>query len=443
MRKLCIESVARPWADVELQNCHHQTHACPKWPLIHLPESQQMPLLSPESVAHAWADVELQNCHRHILHHPKWPLNHLPESQQMQILSSESVAHAWADVELQNCHRPTSHNPRWPTEPSARIAANANPVLLNLLHTPELMLNRRTVTAPLLITPGDHWNHLPKSQQMRISVSPESAAHPWADVELQNCHRHSLQHPTWPLNHLPESQQMRTLCIESVARPWADVELQNCHHQTHACPKWPLIHLPESTANAPTVAWICCTRLSWCWTAELSPPYSAPPQVTTEPSARIAANALSVLWICCTRLSWCWTAELSPPYSAPPQVTTEPSARIAANAIPVLWICCTRLSWSWTAELSPPNCAPPQVTIALSPWHHKAKALLVAASCGWSTRTVRHSPSFICASSKVCSKFTKTRFSPVMSLRCFCPKARWAALLKSRTEEDGKSDWSS
>ena len=113
------------------------------------------------------------------------------------------------------------------------------------------------------------------------------------------------------------------------------------------------------------------------------------------------------------------------------------------GAPPVAWICCTSLSWSWTAELSPPKSAPPQVTIALSPWHHKAKALLVAASCGWSTRTVRHSPSLICASSNVCSKLTKTRFSPVISLRCFCPKARWAPILKTWTEEDGKSDRSS
>ena len=44
----------------------------------------------------------------------------------------------------------------------------------------------------------------------------------------------------------------------------------------------------------------------------------------------------------------------------------------------------------------------------LSPRHHKAKAPSVAASCGWSTRAVRHSPSSISASSKVCSKSTRT-----------------------------------
>ena len=128
-------------------------------------------------------------------------------------------------------------------------------------------------------------------------------------------------------------------------------------------------------------------------------------------------------WGCWTLLSWSWTVALSPPNTWSRQVATEPPAKTAANALSVAWICCTPLSWSWTAELSLPNYAPPQVIIVLSPWHHKAKAVLVAASCGWSTRTVRHCPSFLCDSSKVCSKLTKTRFSPVIILRCFCPKA--------------------
>ena len=93
------------------------------------------------------------------------------------------------------------------------------------------------------------------------------------------------------------------------------------------------------------------------------------------------------------------------------------------------WICWTPLSWSWT--LSPPEHASPQVTIALSPWHHKAKALFVAASCGWSTRAVRHSPSSISASSKVCLKLTQIRFLAVISLRYFfprIPRACWQSL---------------
>ena len=81
----------------------------------------------------------------------------------------------------------------------------------------------------------------------------------------------------------------------------------------------------------------------------------------------------------------------------------------------------------------------PQVTILLSPWHHKAKAIFVAASCGWSTRAVRHSPSSISASSNVCSKLTKTRFLAVISLRCIFPKACWAAVFNSWSVEEGRS----
>ena len=49
--------------------------------------------------------------------------------------------------------------------------------------------------------------------------------------------------------------------------------------------------------------------------------------------------------------SWSWPEKLSPPYSGPPHVTTEPSSRIAANAQAVAWICWTPLSWSQTAKL--------------------------------------------------------------------------------------------
>ena len=131
--------------------------------------------------------------------------------------------------------------------------------------------------------------------------------------------------------------------------------------------------------------------------------------------------------------------QLSPPLFARPQVTTDPSSRIAAKAPPVAWICCTPLSCSWTAELSPPRYSSPQVTIVRSPWHHKAKAPSVAASCGWSTRAVRHSPSSISASSNVCSKLTETRFLAVRSLRCIFPKACRAAVFNSWSEEEGRS----
>ena len=192
-------------------------------------------------------------------------------------------------------------------------------------------------------------------------------------------------------------------------------------------------------AKAPRVAWICCTPLSWSRTAELSPPERASPQVTTHPSSRIAAKAPGVAWICCTPWSLSRTAELSPPERASPQVTTDPSSRIAAKAPGVAWICCAPRSWSRTAELLPPYSARPQVTIALCPWHHKTKALCVAASCGWSTRAVRHSPSSISASSKVVSGSTKTRFLAVTSLRYLFPKARSAFVLTSWTVDEDRS----
>ena len=208
-----------------------------------------------------------------------------------------------------------------------------------------------------------------------------------------------------------------------------------------------------------------CTPPSWSWSAALSPPWSPQPQVTTDPSARMAAKACSVAWICCTpwaapdlELPNClrglmrsvlrnYRQNLALPvafqHRARHQPTKELSARMAAKAQPADWICCTPLSWPRTAELSPPSSASPQVKMALSPWHHSAKALFVAANCGWSTRAARHSPSSISASSKACSNSTRTRFLAVISLRCFFLKARWAFVLTSWTMEEGRSAKSS
>ena len=120
-------------------------------------------------------------------------------------------------------------------------------------------------------------------------------------------------------------------------------------------------------ANAPFVAWTCWTPFSWSWTTELSPPESGSPQVTTDPSARIAANAKLVAWTCWTPFSWSWTTELSPPLAGSPKSRLTPSARIAANALNeyddfVAWTCWTPFSWCWTWELSPPWAGQPQVT---------------------------------------------------------------------------------
>ena len=60
--------------------------------------------------------------------------------------------------------------------------------------------------------------------------------------------------------------------------------------------------------------------------------------------------------------------------------------------------------------------------------------------CQWA---VRHSPSSISASFKVCSKSTRTRFLAVISLRHFFPKARSAFFFTSWTVEEGRSDRSS
>ena len=86
------------------------------------------------------------------------------------------------------------------------------------------------------------------------------------------------------------------------------------------------VEVQEAGGGAPHVAWICCTPLSWSWTAILSPPAYAAPHVNADPSSKIAANAASVFWICFRPLR-CRTGKLPPP-----QVTTDPSSRIAANA---------------------------------------------------------------------------------------------------------------
>ena len=68
-------------------------------------------------------------------------------------------------------------------------------------------------------------------------------AHNWtkhhqADLELLNCLPHCLNHPKSRRIHLPESQQRpQKGWLESVPHPWADLELPNCHR--------PILHLPR------------------------------------------------------------------------------------------------------------------------------------------------------------------------------------------------------
>ena len=51
-------------------------------------------------------------------------------------------------------------------------------------------------------------------------------------------------------------------------------------------------------------AGFCHTTLNWSCTELLSPPFSAWPHVTTDPSPRMAAKAETDAWICCTLFSW-------------------------------------------------------------------------------------------------------------------------------------------
>ena len=127
--------------------------------------------------------------------------------------------------------------------------------------------------------------------------------------------------------------------------------------------------------------------------------------------------------------------------SSEPQERTDVSARIAAKAILVAWICTTpgndcAVTGTIAATAEAGNFLPCLLSLPASavaamvpcPWHHKAKALSVDASCGRSTRAVRNSPSSISASSKVLSGSTRTRFLAVISLRYLFPKARSAPL---------------
>ena len=59
---------------------------------------------------------------------------------------------------------------------------------------------------------------------------------------------------------------------------------------------------------------VCWTPFSWSWTIELSAPSMSSPQVTTDPSARIAPNAYLVdIEAAGQFFNKCWTRELSPP----------------------------------------------------------------------------------------------------------------------------------
>ena len=315
---------------------------------------------------------------------------------------------------------------------------------LNLLHTLELIPNCWTVTAKVLdITPGNDGSIFQNRSKGPVHEWPESAAHPWADPELLNCHR--LEHcitpgndgsifqnrskgpPVWPVSaahplswsrtaelsppspaspqvtwqiHLPESQQRpQQSCglnllhtLELIPNCWTvtakvlDITpgndgsiFQNRSKRPARCglnlqdtlelifetaerlsPPSPAFTpgndgsiFQNRSKGPPGVAWICLHTLELIPNCRTVTAESlASPQVMTDPSSRIAAKAPGVAWICCTPLSWSRTAELSPPRSSLPQVTTDPSSRRPRQK----WLESSAHPW---ADLELPNCHPP------------------------------------------------------------------------------------
>ena len=239
--------------------------------------------------------------------------------------------------------------PQATTDPSAKIAANAKPVVS--ICSTFLSWSWTSEQSP----PKSRWPQVTTSPSAKIAANASSVA--WIYCTLISWSRTAEQSP--PQSGSPQA----------TTDPSAKI-----------------------AANAKPVVSICCTFLSWSWTAEQSPPHIGWPQTTTDPSAKMAANAPYAAWICCTFLSWSWTAEQSPPRSGVPQVTTDPSAKIAANASCVAWICRTFLSWSLTKEQFPPDLILPQVTTQFPPQHQSAKASLVAVILARCATAVKCSP---------------------------------------------------
>ena len=61
--------------------------------------------------------------------------------------------------------------------------------------------------------------------------------HPRADLELPNCHRHSLHDPRQRRIHLPELQQRPDVLLQFAAHLSADLELPNCHRHALQDPR--------------------------------------------------------------------------------------------------------------------------------------------------------------------------------------------------------------
>ena len=142
---------------------------------------------------------------------------------------------------------------------------------LNLPHTPEPISNCRTVTANSSVTPGDHG-----------PISQNRSKGPIGSLNLL---------------HTPELiSKWGAVTATASITPGNDRSVCQNRSKCKICGV-NLPHTPELILNCRTVA-----------------PKSASPQVIIDRSSKIAAKAPSrAAWICCTPLSWSWTAALSPP----------------------------------------------------------------------------------------------------------------------------------
>ena len=141
---------------------------------------------------------------------------------------------------------------------------------------------------------------------------------------------------------IPEPSYL-IVVVEGATRP-----LKKCHHRRPDV----FLKANQNSRGFSTAGRLCANLVTAQIQTDLRRhhQYLHRPQVTIDPSARIATNELRVAWTCWTSLSWSRTLELSPPKCGLPQVTTDPSARIAANAHSVPWICyfraVTTITWS-------------------------------------------------------------------------------------------------
>ena len=118
-----------------------------------------------------------------------WLPEFAPRYCQRELLESQRfLSWSWT-LELSP---PKYGPPHVTTDPSSRIAANANVVLLICF----TLLSWSLTLKSLEISHQPHWTTEPSSRMAanEICFRPESASHSWADLELQSCH-HQIRLP--------------------------------------------------------------------------------------------------------------------------------------------------------------------------------------------------------------------------------------------------------